>query len=539
MALEYHRSLRHYPRAWLRDDITAGLVLSGLMIPAGMGYAKVAGLPPVSGLYATVVPLLVYAVIGPSRMLVVGPDSTLAPLIAAAVLPMAAGNDDRAVALAGLMSVLVGGFLVLSGALRLGAVTDLLSKPIRMGYLAGITVTVVVRQSSALLGSGWVFGIASLLVLLTARGLRRPVLGVVAAVAGSMVIAWLTGAADHVATVGRLPTGMPSIPVSELRWDDIASLALPAAGTAMIAFADIGVLSRAYAIRLGEKVDQSEEMAAIGVVNIAAGLTGGFAVSASASRTPVAEAAGSRTQVTGAVGAIATMVFMVAGRDLPSVLPSATLAAVVIVAISTLVEPRQIVRLARMSRTEFALAVLTLLGVPLFGVMRGLFVAVALSVAAFVHRMWRPHSAELVRVAGEKGYHDRERHPDGERVPGLVILRFDSPLFFANGSYFADVVRSAVAEAPPPVRWVGIAAEAITMLDTTAADELVALDDELAEKDIRLVFAEMKGPIKDCLDRYDLAERFGPDRRFATLGTLVSGYVTATGTRWVDWEDRA
>lgn len=538
---------RTYRREWLRADLAAGTVLTALLIPAGMGYAEAAGLPPETGLYATVVPLLAYALVGPSKVLVLGPDSSLAPIIAAAVLPLAAGDPQRAVALAGLLAVLMGLVLFVGGLLHLGFVTDLLSKPIRIGYLNGIAVVVIAGQVPKLLGfsvdadplvaeaaatvrgvldgrvdpAALAVGAGSIVVIAVLRVLRSQVPGVLVAVVGASAVVYLLDLSDDLPVVGALPQGLPAPALSGLTAADVGSLLGPAAGIALIAFADTGVLSRTFAARRGETVSGSREMSAVGIANLAGGLLGGFPVSASSSRTPVAEQAGGRTQLVGVVGATLILAFVLLAPGVTGYLPSATLAAVVIVAATSLLDLSGVRRLWRMDRIDALLSVAASVGVALVGVLQGILIAVGLSFVAFVNHAWRPYRTELVRVPGVRGYHDRTRHPEGERVPGTVIVRFDAPLFFANGGMFDDYVRSVVHEAGDGVRTVILAAEPITDIDTTAVDELVELDDYLASKGIRLVFAEMKGPVKDLLVRFGLGERFGPDRFYPTVGAAV------------------
>jgi high affinity sulfate transporter 1 len=555
---------RSYERSWLRTDLVAGVVLTALLIPAGMGYAEAAGLPPVTGLYATVVPLLAYALFGPSKILVLGPDSSLAPIIAASILPLAGSDPDRAIALAGLLAILMGAILILGGFLRLGFVTDLLSKPIRIGYLNGIALVVFVGQLPKLLGfsvdadsligevtgtvqgvldgevntTALVVGLASIAAIVVPRVLHSKVPGVLVAVVGAIVAtAWL-GLEDRLSVVGALPQGLPTPALGGLEWGDVASLIGPAAGIALIAFADTGVLSRTFAARRGESVSGDDEMRGIGAANVATGLLSGFPISASSSRTPVADQAGAKSQLVGVVGAGLILAFMFLAPGVTAYLPSATLAAVVIVAATSLVDLRGLVRLARMSRTETLLSLAAFLGVALVGVLQGIVIAVALSFIAFVNQAWRPYRTELVRVDGLKGYHDVERHPEGERIPGLVIARFDAPLFFANGAIFDDYVRGLVDATPGPVHMVVVAAEPITGVDTTAMDELIELDDHLERHGIALRFAEMKGPVKDRLIRLGLGERFPPDHFFPTIGTAVRSYVTEWSIDWVDWDDQ-
>jgi len=561
------RGLARYRAADLRRDVGAGLALTALLVPAGMGYATAARLPPETGLYATVAALVAYALVGPSRVLVLGPDSSLAPLIAAAVVPLAAAGAvgaERRVALAGLLALLVGVVLVVGGALRLGFVTDLLSMPIRIGYLNGVVVVVIVGQVPALLGFSvdadgllasareLVVGVAegrvqpaaaaigggALAVILVCRRLAPRAPGLLLAVAGGIAAVWLLDPAG-VPVVGPLPTGLPTPAFGTLAWGDLVSLAAPALGVALVAFADTSVLSRSFAARAGREVDPDREMAALGAANLACAVAGGFPVSGSASRTPVAAAVGARTQVTGLVGAAAVVVVVTAAPGFTRNLPVAVLAAVVIAAVLSVADVPGTLRLLRIRPSEFALSLSAFAGVAVLGVLRGVAVAIVLSLGAFVARAWRPHMAELVRLERRKGYHDRGRHPEGRRVPGLVIVRFDAPLFFANAPLFADFVRTTVAAAGGPVRWVAIAAEPITDVDTTAAEVLERLDDELAAGGVHLVFAELKGPVKDRIRRYGLGARFGPERFYPTIGTVVSDYVARTGTDWRDWTDVA
>ena len=500
---------RTYQRSWLRGDLNAGVILTLLLIPAGIGYAQAAGLPPETGLYATIVPLLAYAIFGPSRILVLGPDSSLAPIIAAAVLPLAAGDSGRAVALAGLLALMMGVILLLvGGLLRVGFITDLLSKPIRVGYLNGIALIVVVGQIPKLLGfsidatslvdevraifdgladgavnsRSLAIGVGSLVVILVPRVLGSKLPGIFVAVVGSSILVAALGWKDELPVVGALPHGLPSPQLAGLRWADVQSLAAPAFGIALIAFADTGVLSRTFAARRGESVNGSQEMAAIGVANIAAGSFGGFPVSASSSRTPVAEQAGARTQLVGVVGAVLIVAFILIAPGVTAYLPSSALAAVVITAAMSLIDISSFRWLARTARAEALLGLAAFLGVALIGVMEGIVITIGLSLLAFVVRAWRPYRAELGQVAGLRGYHDLARHPEGERVPGIVIVRFDAPLFFANGGLFDDFVRSVVAGAPDKVDTVILASEPITDIDSTAVDELVELDTFLARR---------------------------------------------------------
>ena len=553
------RVARLYRREWLRADVTAGLAVTALLIPAGMGYAEAAGLPSETGLYATIVPLLVYALVGPSRTLILGPDSSLAPIIAASILPLSGGDPTRAVALAGLLALLMGAALVVGSVARLGFVTELLSKPIRVGYLNGIALVVILGQLPKLLGfsvpgdslidgarltlegiseglvdpQAALIGGVSLVAILLAKvsGTRFPVL--LAAVVGSMVAVAALGWEDQLPVVGALPEGLPAPALSGLTWSDVTALIGPALGIALIAFADTAVLSRSLAARRGESVNSDQEMAAVGLASAAAGVMGGFPISASSSRTPVAEQAGAKTQLVGVIGAVLVMAFIVLAPDATGYLPSATLAAVVIVAASSLVDLPTVAALFRADRVEGLLSVAAFAGVALVGVLEGIVVAIALSFVAFVNHAWRPYRTELVRVEGLRGYHDITRHPEGERIPGLAILRFDSPLFFANAHLLEKLTSEVVEDSDPPPTTVILAAEPITSIDATAVDKLVQIDDYLASRGIRLLIAEMKGPLKDRLTSYGLGDRFDPSRFYPTVGAAVDDL---TGTLRHDFD---
>jgi high affinity sulfate transporter 1 len=531
-----------------------------------MGYAEAAGLPPIYGLYATIVPLLVYAIVGPSRILVLGPDSSLVPLIAATILPLAAGDEAEAVALAGLLAVFSGLLCLLAGLARFGFLTDLLSKPVRYGYMNGIALTVLVSQLPKLFGfsidaeglipevrafvrgladgrtnvAALTVGVSSLLVIFSCKRWRPAVPGVLVAVVGATVAVGVFGLAERydLAVVGPLPKGLPSLQVPQVSASDVGALMAGAIGIALVSFADTSVLSRTFAIRGRYRVDPNQELLALGAANVATGLFQGFSVSSSASRTPVAESAGAKTQVTGLVGALVIALLLLLFPNLLRNLPDSALAAVVIAAAIGLIEIAKVRMLYRLRRTEFALSMVCFLGVAVLGVIQGIFIAIGLALADFIRRAWRPHDAVLGRVDDLKGYHDVARHPEAKRIPGLVIFRWDAPLFFANAEVFADRLRQAIASSPTPVRWVVVAAEPVTDLDTTAADVLAQLDEELASEGVDLRFAELKGPVKDQLKRYGLFDRIGADHFYPTIGTAVSAYLDASGVEWTDWEDR-
>ncbi len=555
-----------YRPGWLGPDIAAGLVLTAVLVPVGMGYAEAAGLPAINGLYATIVPLLVYALFGPSRILVLGPDSSLAAVIAATIAPLAAADPSRATELAAALALISGAFGIAFGLLRLGLVTDLLSKPIRIGYLNGIALTVFVGQLPKLFGfsidadgliaeaQGFVqgvidgktnttalaIGLVSILVILAFRRWLPKIPGIlVAAVGSTAIVGWLGLAASAgVPVVGALPQGLPSFGIPRVGLDEVATMLAGGLAIAVVSMADTSVLSRTFAARAGDRVNPDQELIALGAANVGSGLFSGFSISASASRTPVAAEAGAKTQLANAIGAIAIAVMLVLVPGITTNLPQTALAAIVLTACLSLVDVEGLVRLWRLRRSEFVLSIVALAGVALIGVVQGIFVAVALAVGAFVWRAWRPYSATLGRVDGVKGYHDITRYPDARRPDGLVLFRWDAPLFFANAGMFRDEVEAAVAEAPTPTRWVVVAAEPVTDIDMTAADTLAELIAALESTGVSLRFAELKDPVKDRLRRYGLVESLGPEAFFPTVGAAVDTYVAESGVTWEDWEDQ-
>jgi high affinity sulfate transporter 1 len=557
--------LKAYKRQWLRHDLVAGVVLTAVLVPVGMAYAEASGLPPITGLYATIVPLTVYALVGPSRILVLGPDSSLAGIIAAVVIPLSAGDPARAIALAGALSIVTGILCIAAGLLNFGFLTDLLSKPVRYGYVNGIALTVIVGQLPKLFGfsvdaeglvdearafvqavasgstnlTALLIGLAALAVILGFKRWLPHVPGILVAVVGATIVVGTfdLAARASVSVVGPLPQGLPPFSIPDISLNDLGLLLAGAVGIALVSFADTSVLSRTFALRGGYQVDPNQELVALGAANIGSGLFQGFAVSSSSSRTPVAADAGAKTQVTGLVGAALIVLMLIAFPGIVQNLPSAALAAVVISSALGLLEFKGVRTLYHDRRSEFALSIVCFLGVALLGVILGILISVGLAFLAFIKRAWRPYDAVLGRIDGEKGYHDISRHPEARRIPGLVLFRWDAPLFFANAEIFSDHVHQAVEESPNLAKWVVIAAEPVTDIDTTAADALRQLLSELEDEGIRLAFAELKGPVKDQLQHYGLLDQIGQKYVFRTVGSAVHAYVAETGSEWVDWED--
>jgi high affinity sulfate transporter 1 len=559
------QTLRHYDPAWLRDDIVAGLVLTTMLVPVGIAYAVASGVPAINGLYATIIPLLAYALFGPSRILVLGPDSSLAAVIIAVVLPLSGGDPMRAVALASMMAIVSGIVCVAAGVARLGFITELLSKPIRYGYMNGIALTVLISQVPKLLGFSiesdgplrnlwaignqilggsvnWVaalIGVGTLAVILLLKGNKRfP--GILIAVVGATVLVGALGLGERagVSVLGPLPQGLPSFAIPWISSTDFMAVLSGGLAVALVSFADTSVLSRTYAARTRTYVDPNQEMVGLGAANLAAGFFQGFPISSSSSRTPVAEAAGAKTQLTGVVGAVAVALLLIAAPNLLQHLPNSALAAVVIASAIGLIEVNDLVRIFRIQRWEFWLSMLCFAGVAVLGAIPGIALAVAIAVIEFLWDGWRPHSAVLGRADGVKGYHDIARYPDARLIPGLVLFRWDAPLFFANAELFQERVMEAAEKSPTPVRWVVVAAEPVTSVDVTAADVLAELDDSLRQAGIELCFAELKDPVKDKLKRFGTFAQLGEETFFPTIGAAVSAYLKAHPVDWVDWEDK-
>ena len=551
------RMLGSYRRSWITNDVVAGLVLTTLLVPQGMAYAELAGLPAITGLYTSILCLIGYAVFGPSRVLVLGPDSSLGPMIAAAIIPLLAANGDpaRAVALASALALLVGAIAVVGAIARLGFVADLLSLPTMIGYMNGLAVTILIGQLPKLFGfsidadglidearafvngvqDGKTVGAAlavGVLALVVMEGLQRfypKIPSVLIAVVLSIVVANGFDLEQHgVSVVGSLPQGFPPLTVPDVHLSDIPPLTAAAFGIVLVSLADTIATASAFAGRRGEDVDGNQEMLAVGAANLAAGLFQGFPVSTSGSRTAVATNAGARTQVTGIVGAIAIATMLVAFPGLLRDLPNATLGAVVIGASLSLADIPGTVRLWKQSRTEFGVSIAAFLGVALLGVLPGIVVAVALSVANVFRRSWWPYQTELGRVAGIPGYHDVRSYPAAELLPGAVIFRFDAPLFFANAHTFRDQVMRLATASPQP-RWIIVAAEPITDVDPTAADMLQSLDERINAHGVSLVFAEMKDPVRSKIERYELTKTIDPRHFFPTLEAAVAAFEAEGG----------
>ena len=447
------------------------------------------------------------------------------------------------------MAVVSGIVCILAGAARLGFITELLSKPIRYGYMNGIALTVLISQLPKLFGfsiegngplrklwaiaeavlggranwTAFAVGSGTLAVIFLLKDRKRIPSILIAVVGATAVVGALDLAARaDVSVLGPLPRGLPAFAIPWITYSDIVPVLIGGWAVALVSFAETSVLSRAYAARTKTNVDPNQEMVGLGAANLAAGFFQGFPISSSSSRTPVAEAAGARTQLTGVVGALAVALLLLAAPNLLQDLPAAALAAVVI---AGLIEITDLIRMFRIQRWEFWLSIVCLVGVAVFGAIPGIGLAVVIAVIEFLWDGWRPHSAVLGRAEGVRGYHDITRYPNARQIPGLVLFRWDAPLFFANADFFKERVLDAAAKSSTPVRWLVVAAEPVTSVDVTAADTLAELDGALHEAGIELCFAELKDPVKDKLKRFGLFSRFGENSFFPTIGAAVSSYL--------------
>lgn len=539
--------LRHYRRAWLRGDLVAGCTVAAYLIPQVMAYAEVAGLPPVTGLWAVMGPLVVYAVLGSSRQLSVGPESTTALMTATALAALTAGGvlpGEAAAALA----IAVGAICLVGWLARLGFLANLLSHPILTGYMAGIAVLMIISQLDKFTGipipSGdtfteigyllrhldeihlLTFGLA-VLVLALLIALRRWIPAapgpLVAVVGSTVVVALFDLQSAGVAVVGEIPAGLPRPSLPDFGAIDLAALVGAALGITVVGYTDNVLTARAFAIRGEDRIDPRQEFLALGAANLSAGVLQGFPVSSSGSRTAVGDAAGSRTQLHSLVALGVVLLTLLALRPVLAGFPMAALAAIVVFAALRLIDVAELRRIARFRRSELVLAVATTVGVLAVGVLYGIAVAVAVSVLDLLRRIARPHDAVLGYVPGLAGMHDIEDYQNGRQLPGLLIYRYDSPLFFANAEDFERRSLAALEDADHPVRWFVLNIEAISEIDITGADALENVRQELANRNIVFGLARLKMELRQTLATAGFLDRI-ENRVYATLPTAVEAY---------------
>ena len=537
-------ALRSYQKAWFRPDVVAGVVLAAILVPQGMAYAELAGLPPVTGLYTTIACLIGYALMGPSRVLVLGPDSSVSPLIFAAIAPLVVVTDDpaTAIALAGMMAVLVGVILIGLGVGKLGFVADLLSKEVQVGYMNGLAITIIVGQLPKLCGfstdadgfidelktfvSGFdernatalVLGLVTLGVLLVLPRFTKLVPAVLVAVVGATVVTALFDL--DIPAVGALPQGLPRPSLPWTEWDDVAPMLVAAVGITLVSLTDTIATSTSFAARRGEEVDPNQEMIGIGTANIAAGVFQGFAVSTSGSRTAVAEQSGAKSQLAGLVGAGLVALLLLFFSTLLQDLPQTALAAVVIAAALSLADLAILRRYWNMRKTSFWLSIVATAGVVFFGVLQGILIAVVLSIVLFFRRSWWPHGEVLGHDPELNGWHSIASSPTAERRPDVLVFRWEAPLFFANAGMFRQQVRHLVRQEQP--RWVVLQCEAMTDIDVTAADMLERLDHELNAAGVNVCFVELRSRLQQLVYRYGLFSTLDRDHFYNSIDEALT-----------------
>ena len=540
--------VRRYERGWLRGDLLAGVTVTAYLVPQVMAYAELAGLPAVTGLWAAIGALMVYAVLGSSQRLSVGPESTTALMTAAALGSVTTAATSPA-AMASALAFVVAGFCLIGWIARLAALADLLSRPVLIGYLAGIAGIMVVSQFGKLLGievqgegfltelgyaarhvteanaATLVLGLVTLTAMLLAalKFPRAPIalLGML----GATVAVWVFDLDDRgVQLVGVIPAGIPTPGFPDVSPHDVLVLLGPALGVAFVGYTDNILTGRAFASRHEERVDAKQELLALGAANLGSGLLHGFPVSSSGSRTAIGDAIGGRTQLAGLVTVVCTVGALVFARPVLASFPLAALGAVVVYAATRLVDVGEFVRFARFRRSEFLLAAGTTASVLVVGVLEGVLVAIGLSVLDLLRRVARPHDAIEGYVPGLAGMHDVDDYPTAEPVAGLLVYRYDSPLFFANAEDFRRRALAAVEQTGGPVEWFVLNTEAIVEVDITAVDVLEDLRRELTDRGIVVALARVKQDLRDELAPTGFLERIGEDRIFLTLPTTVDAF---------------
>jgi high affinity sulfate transporter 1 len=541
--------LARYERGWLGPDLVAGVTVAAYLVPQVMAYAQLAGLTPVVGLWSAILPGIVYALLGTSRHVSIGPESTTAIMVAAAIAPIAGSDPARYAALAAGLAVITGLVCVAGALLRLGFLGDLLSHPLLVGYMAGVALLMIVSQLSNLTGipveggsviedlvdvltnlgsihgPTMVLGAGVVVFLLVARRLVPWLPGPLVAVVGTSLIVELLGLVDRgVGLVGPIPSGLPPLGLPAIEPTDIGVLMVAAVGVALVAYTDDLLTARAFAGRHGDVIDANAELAALGVAQVAAGLSSGMPIGSSGSRSAIVESVGGRSPAVGVVAVACVIVVLVALGGALERIPTAALAGLVVYAALRLIDAAAFRRLARFRPSELGLALAAAAGVLAFGVLVGIVLAISLSVIDLFARVARPEAAILGRPPGVAGLHDIEDYPDAETVPGLVVFRYDAPLCFANANDFKTRALGAVDRQADRVEWLLLNAEAIVEIDLTAADALGELHDELERRGIVLAMARVKQDLRDQLERIGLITHLGADRLYPTLPVALEAF---------------
>jgi len=548
--------LLRYQRRDLRGDAMAAITVTAYLIPQVMAYASLAGVPPQTGLAVIVVTMVIYALIGSSRLLSVGPESTTALMTAAVLAPLALGDATRYIALAATMALLVGLYALLAGVLRIGFIGDLLSRPVLIGYLSGVAVIMIVSQIGKVsgvdvAGQSIIEDVRSFATNLASSGAHLPTVAIGASVtiallvltprfrripiplivmlAATAVVAIFDLTSEGVQTIGRVSADNLAVGLPSLASDDLGILLLPALGIFIVGYTDNVLTARAFASRSGQRIHNNQEFLGLGAANIGSSLVGGFPVSSSASRTVIAEASGARTQGYSIIAAALVVVSVLAFSDVISAFPTAALGGVVVYAAIRLIDIAEFRRLWHFRRREFFIAVAAVVGVLVFDILYGVLAAIALSVVELLTRVARPHAAVLGQAEGVAGWHDIDDYPTATQIPGLLVFRYDSPLFFANAEDFSRRCRAAIDAADPQPQWFLLNMEGNTEVDITGLDALEEVRAHCADRGIVMTLDHVKSEVWAQLERHGVGQRIGRQFVFPTHPTAVAAYE-----RWVD-----
>jgi high affinity sulfate transporter 1 len=538
--------MAHYDPSWFRMDLVAGLSVAAVAVPTAIAYAQLAGVPPANGLYASILPLVVYAFLGSSRQLIVAPDAATCAMVATIVMPLAAADPNRIIPLTMVLTMITGVFCVVAGLARLGFLTNFLARPILVGYLNGIALSIISGQLGRLFGFsiepagffrllyhfvvklGQTHG-PTLATGLAAFALLRLLKHLLPKIPAPLIVTALAIAASSlfdldkrgVALLGSIPAGLPALIIPHIAGDEWGRLVFSAAGLALISFNSGMVTARGFAVKNRYEIDSNQEFIALGVADLGAGIMQGFAVTGADSRTAVNDSMGGKTQVTSLVAAgllVLVLLFLTAPLAL---LPITVLAAVLVNAALGLFDLDYLAKLRRISRQEFRLSLVASLGVITVGVLPGVVIAVALAMLQLVVRASKPHDAVLGRMPGGAGFHDTKNHPQAETLPGLMIYRFDSSLLFFNSDFFKSRVRALIEAANPRPRYFLLDAETMPFMDTTGAASLEEMVDELSRQGIGFAVVQAKSPVGLMLELTGLKQKIGEENFFSTLETAA------------------
>ena len=543
--------------ALFRTELVVAVTVFAVLVPSAMAYGDLAGVTPVAGLYVALGAMVMYALFGTSRQLIMGPEATTAIMTAAAVAPLAGGDPVRYASLAALAALLVGVLALLARAARLGFITDFLSKPILVGYIFGTTLIVIGSQLGKMFGIKlesdeffrqvvelvrrldethlltFVIGLVGMSGLLLMRRINRalpgPLIVVVAAVVLSTILGWQ---ARGVAVVGAVPAGLPSLTIPSFRGQDVLALLPAALALTILIYADEVLTARVFAGRHGQKIDANQEFAAIGMANIGAGLLTGFPAATSGSRTAVSDQMGGKSQWVGLIAAALTIVFLLFFTPLLAPLPTCVLGAVIIVASFGLLDFPAFRFLRKVRSVEFWLAVVTALGVLTVGILQGVLVAVMLSLVNVIYHISRPHDALLdeLDTGGGTVYRGVTDKATTLTEPGLIVYRFDAPLVFANAAFFTERLEGLAADAGTGLKCVIFDAESVSDFDSTAAEALETLDTNLERLGVELWVARANGPLRDLLQVTGLTDRIGTENIYPSVRSAVVAYRARFGS---------